>query len=430
MSAVTLHLEHEFEVTPEEEARAVCAGAPAELEGFLEASGKQQDCPTPQEIINSSHRQLSRVMWIREAVNQILQGRNGQKPLGFWVQWGKPEGRKLVDQKDAWLVLSRPLPLEPAWGLPSGSANVRSLPFLSWTSKMDCPSWGLPSGHLAVGGTCPAAIQTVVEPAKMRPIVDSVTASEGKVSFADAVCQRCYAAKGNYDRGSTAYAQLMRLAWTREAMRTTNPETGRSMFVDTMVTVIEHSDYKMDAGPVTAEDDDGREIVTSPKEPTGERFFRIHDSGDIFEPEYLNQWKQICNRLLHIQFWAPTRIWATHWGVDAVNEINADPRNLTIRPSAFHTGSHPPKIEGPGWAGASTVIHARHNRGMIPEREKLARLKAERAPDGPDDRYTWECDAYAGKTDRTCRNAVNVDGSRGCRVCWKARGEIVNYPLH
>lgn len=444
MSAVTYHLEHEFETTQDEKDRAACAGAPAELEGLLEASGKAAACPTSQDQIDKTHRQLSRTMWNREAVLQVMEGRTGLPPIGFWVQFGKPGGPQSIacdDSNTAYIILDRPLPLEPKWALPSGSENVRSQVFLTWTSKMDCPSWSIPAGHPDVNGTCQAAIQSVVDERKLLPIARRIADSEGSVQIADVVCQHCYATSGNYDRGSQAWIQQLRYVWTKEAMRIKTQGGKSTLFIDTMVTVIDRANYMMHGAPNRSKElKDGRIMPNPmPAEPKKRRYFRIHDSGDYFSRSYLAQWKEIANVLDDITFWSPTRIWATKWGVDAVNEINAEPRNLIIRPSSFHVNRYPPRIEGPGWAGASTVIHAAQNRGMRSSREKYARFKGERAAptiDG-DDRFTVECDAYAAKSDRTCRNAVDAVASEregrqvvGCRICWDEPHEIVNYPMH
>jgi len=48
-----------------------------------------------------------------------------------------------------------------------------------------------------------------------------------------------------------------------------------------------------------------------------------------------------------------------------------------------------------------------------------------------DPRFTWECPAYleaAGK--HRCRDAVDIDGTPCCRVCWTHPDEVVNYTLH
>jgi hypothetical protein len=44
------------------------------------------------------------------------------------------------------------------------------------------------------------------------------------------------------------------------------------------------------------------------------RYFRVHDSGDMFSVGYAECWLQVCRRLPEIRFWIPTRVWQTPTG--------------------------------------------------------------------------------------------------------------------
>ena len=96
---------------------------------------------------------------------------------------------------------------------------------LTQTSKMPGPSWSLPA-HKA----CPRA--------------------NGNI------CDSCYASKGCYRYSSTQNAQHARFAWTVECMRTAD---GRAQWVEYMVNSIRE---------------------------TGCQYFRVHDSGDMFNVAY------------------------------------------------------------------------------------------------------------------------------------------------
>ena len=52
-------------------------------------------------------------------------------------------------------------------------------------------------------------------------------------------------------------------------------------------------------------------------------FFRIHDSGDFGVPgvtsEYIEAWSMVAGMLPQVQFWAPTRVWATMKSVSALD---------------------------------------------------------------------------------------------------------------
>lgn len=240
----------------------------------------------------------------------------------------------------------------------------------------------------------------------------------------------CYATGGQYSTGQVQYAQVLRFLWARQAidLPATAPDGSAStVFIETMVYAIQNANYKLGGGK------------NLPAEPTGRRFFRIHDSGDFFSKKYLQQWKEITRRLPDITFWAPSRIWATGWGVDAVNDFNTPPENFIIRPSAYEVNEPGPPALGTGWAGASTVISASSNLGMTPEREEYVYSIATRVQPrlgGPDPRYTWNCQAYATNDQKhTCRKAVAPPGlggpdGKGCRACWLAPNEIINYTLH
>src|SRR5215468_2647692 len=119
---------------------------------------------------------------------------------------------------------------------------------LTQTSKMPGPSWSLPA-HRA----CPRANGTI--------------------------CDSCYAAKGCYRYSSTQNAQNARFAWTVESMRTA---AGRQQWIAAMVAGIRES---------------------------GCTYFRVHDSGDMFNVAYAECWYAVCQALPAVRFWIPTRSW-------------------------------------------------------------------------------------------------------------------------
>src|SRR6516165_7357848 len=124
---------------------------------------------------------------------------------------------------------------------------------LTLTSKMPGPSWSLPA-HRA----CPRANGTI--------------------------CNSCYAGKGCYQYPSTRNAQNARFRWTVESMRTVEGFLG---WVDTMAAAIQE---------------------------TGCEYFRVHDSGDMFNAQYAAAWLEVCIRLPRVKFWIPTRAWQSPSG--------------------------------------------------------------------------------------------------------------------
>lgn len=204
---------------------------------------------------------------------------------------------------------------------------------LTQTSKMPGPSWSLPA-HRA----CPRANGSI--------------------------CGDCYASKGCYQFATTRDAQRARFDWTRDAIRT--PE-GRQSWVSAMVSAIQ-----------------------------GESYFRVHDSGDMFNATYADCWYQICVALPMTRFWIPTRAWQQPSGplpvfdplLNALRKLAALP-NVTVRPSALNFGDAAPIVRG---------LHA----GTTAE--------------------------FAG-----CHEcpAPQQDGNCGdCRHCWDARDQAVSYTRH
>jgi len=214
----------------------------------------------------------------------------------------------------------------------------------------------------------------------------------------------------------------MRYIWTRDALRMANgglwnplehgpgaQPAGVGHWLDAMSYAVEHADYVLEGGRP-------RDTSAGPYLPERHpgRYFRIHDSGDFFAPGYVWMWKEIANRFPDILFWAPSRYWATGKGAKQVNEINANPGNLVIKPSAYHINEPPPQNLGPGWAAGSTA-HAR-------EEKDAGYARGE---------FDWDCQAYAVEEEsHSCRHAVAPDGQRGCRACWRFSDATICYTLH
>src|ERR1051326_2561102 len=117
-----------------------------------------------------------------------------------------------------------------------------SVRLLTQTSKMPGLSWSLPA-HQA----CPRANGSI--------------------------CDSCYAAKGCYRFRATRHAQAVRFRWTVEAMRS---PADRQRWMETMIRAIRGARC---------------------------RYFRVHDSGDMFSHTYAECWLEVCRRLPETQFW-------------------------------------------------------------------------------------------------------------------------------
>lgn len=354
--------------------------------------------------LNKSHAELLSLAWLRESLTQALINRH------YRVQAGDIHGQH---QDEVFIVLDGPI-VPPGefvtpWS-PPGSGTMQQVRLLSWTAKMGSPSFSLPAGPIESGGACPGATagQSIVPVSALRAASRRVSAVLGKpVRLQQAICQHCYAEGGNYAYASKQAASLLVYIWARNAI-------ANGTFVETMSYAVNNADYLLDGGSVGS----GKEKKIYKPERQKGRYFRIHDSGDFFSADYLAGWRQVADLHPDITFWAPSRIWATSWGIEAVNEIN-DPRhhpdNLIIRPSAYHTNEYAPERLGPGWARGSVVYS--------PEQ------KAEGERDGA---YNFDCQAYAVENQaHSCRNAIAPDGREGCRACWRhGRDLTINYTLH
>jgi hypothetical protein len=393
---------------------------------------------TSVEALQPSHAELVRVSFTRKAQIAELNG----KP--YWIH---AKGR------DVFISLDETIGSVPAWN-PPGAGNMRNFKLLSWTQKMGTPSFSLPAGPVQSGGACPGSTggQSISEPAAMAASQRQVTAVTGMpVLLADAICQRCYATGGNYAYGSMQLTQLMRYMWARAAVKD-------GTFVDTMSWAIENANYLLDGGTVKKTREElvkgESKATTYEKERHPGRYFRIHDSGDFFSEDYLLAWKNVANNFRtgkgRITFWAPTRSWASPWGVKAVNAINADyiygegDSNLIIRPSTYHINERPPAHDmGAGFANWSVVytptIKAQETRFTDHDsdgRPTATLGGAGRTAEGSP--FNWDCQAYSVKDEaHSCRNArspFDTGGGRtqdvGCRACWQAPDMSINYTEH
>jgi hypothetical protein len=212
-----------------------------------------------------------------------------------------------------------------------------SVRLLTQTSKMPGPSWSLPA-HKA----CPRANGTI--------------------------CDSCYAGKGCYRYHSTRNAQAVRFAWTVASMRTAG---GRQAWTDAIVAAIRDN---------------------------GTRYFRVHDSGDMFSTGYAECWLEVCRCLPDVRFWIPTRAWQQPRSplpvfdplLATLRQLASLP-NVTVRPSALNFGDLPPVVAG---------LHA----------GSTASVNAPAIRQCPAPKHGGQC----GR----------------CRLCWTAKSAPVSYKRH
>lgn len=147
------------------------------------------------------------------------------------------------------------------------------------------------------------------------------------------VCAHCYAKKGRYVMPPVRNALEKRFEWVNDCMA--RGDAGMDEFVSTMVEA----------------------ITRSVKSQTGDRVFRVHDSGDLFAPWYVRAWIRVCESLPYVSFWFPTRSWRAKAGPmrDALLALHALP-NVTVKPSALFEDVPPPRIPGFGAGTGVTTL--------------------------------------------------------------------------
>lgn len=318
-----------------------------------------------------------------------------------------------------------------------------SCSFFSNTSKMYCGSWSIPAGGISMGGTCPSANTTnevkKYDPKGFATSVKSIPKLAAKLTVDSGtfprrlpmagpgdsaalvtlgedrnICERCYAAKGNFGNPNIQMWQMARFAWAYDALE-------RGAFVDEMVAAL-RSFLSHKLARADAEQDT--------------RFFRIHDSGDFFSPEYMIGWARVAEKMPEVSFWAPTRVWML-WPETIAEALEIAP-NLTIRPSALQFGDPAPMVDGVKTCGSTAHLAASAD-PLEPLRLGIAE---------------WDCPAYA-LDGKTCSGAMDaskvktpaqreyIEAARenfrrifgheaplDCRVCWSKPEATVSYPAH
>lgn len=151
------------------------------------------------------------------------------------------------------------------------------------------------------------------------------------------ICHGCYASINRYNMPNVLRSQHIRFEWTKDLMRS-DPD----LWVHTM-----------------------RDAIASHVEND---FFRVHDSGDFFHPNYVRMWYEVCESLPEIHFWFPTRCYphsssmSTLWMTN-LRELASLP-NVTVRPSALRWDEPSPQVSFLS-KGSTAVLSERHDLGHL-----------------------------------------------------------------
>ncbi len=319
-------------------------------------------------------------------------------------------------------------PSSPPW---SGDKNplLSSIQLFTDTSKMGAPSFSLPVGPPSFGGSCPGSLGAMTTAPATKQTIPGRSGHVSQRQFAlhvingtnprlpnvpanvdhsYAVCQNCYVSKGNHAMYWGNNLRIVtRYAWTRAAVT-------QGLFASSIIEAMKH--------------------VQFPAEPPalahlGQRYFRIHDAGDFYDQHYLAAWHAIAKAYdgntpgqPRTVFWAPTRIWATDWGIAAVAKVNGGANfldNFVIRPSGYIIDAAGPEIRpigrATGFASPTTVDTKAHAEAVV----------AGKAPRT----FDWMCPAQESE-EGSCLSSPSPTGSLGCRVCWVHPQLRTCYKLH
>lgn len=206
------------------------------------------------------------------------------------------------------------------------------VPLLTETSKMASPSFSLPAFTSLTGGTCP-----------MAEVSDSrMEALAGLRGRKTVICSACYALTSGY-----AYANVMtdaagRKDWVDKGLK--KDRTGAFMggLFATMIasyaiwgrggkrskqeigvwdgeqitkwgarkrTVVKNTALKI--ASYDTQEVRPNTLALFEGTPKGKLagFFRLHDSGDLFSPKYIQAWTVAARTMPKVYIWIPTRTW-------------------------------------------------------------------------------------------------------------------------
>ncbi len=205
---------------------------------------------------------------------------------------------------------------------------------LTSASKMPSMSYSLPAFK-----SCPSAFLGVN--ARILPTGERINVDK------QSNCGNCYAGKGAYAWAPTKRAQEARFKWTLAVLASGDS----SAFVTLMTEAVSQEATRQQKRFY-------RQIAKGEREyGTFQAVFRLHDSGDLFSPQYCNAWAQVAAALPDVDFWCPTRQYRSkNMHMQAALLAFAALPNVSLRPSALMFEDDAPKIAG--YAAGTTASKA------------------------------------------------------------------------
>ena len=179
---------------------------------------------------------------------------------------------------------------------------------LSNPSKMPCLGFNIPAFKY-----CPAAQLMAKVKDKAKKFI----------------CDACYACKGFYMFNNVKQSLQDKATFVTKSLHQDNGQS----FVDEISKQITKKYF----------DAKGNKKVLK---NVNTDLFRVHDSGDLFSPKYIEAWIKICQNFPSIRFWFPTREWARDSQLPSLKKL-ASLKNVCLKPSALYVDEPAPQIDGP-----------------------------------------------------------------------------------
>ncbi len=317
---------------------------------------------------------------------------------------------------------------------------------LGTTGKMKCWGFSLPAGPPSLLGTCLGSIPGFpMLTEKQRAVrLSDAAKSRGPIKVRTFVCGGCYALKARYTEPGMIFTTETRRQIVRALLRSGGPEKMAGVFEQALLACQAKS---MRAYAALKKGGTYRELSYSVSDPA---FFRLHDAGDFWSPEYAEGWFEVARRfqkgrrhkgfdLPAVTFWTPTRLWAiAKFGPGSCPssiDFSCAPKNLTARPSALHFSESAPLIHGFPKGSASGPREKSKELGTwlcpayLPPKEGGG---AEPHPKFGESRWVQgTCTRSEGPGARSGNKAHRrVPDGHGCRVCWLDPNRSVVYMEH
>ena len=212
---------------------------------------------------------------------------------------------------------------------------------------MYCPSFSLPAVY-----SCPGSLQNENSP-----------------------CSGCYSQMNMYMCDNVVIPQFLRFEWTKSCLKS---QRGRIKWIDTMVDAIfRATPYK------------GDEV----------RYFRWHDSGDLFSPSYTRVVAEVIRLTPYVRHWIPTQSHRSKNNkiVGVIIKHILPLSNVVVRPSTDKINEQP-EVWWVNKVWGSSV-------------------------------YLTEPDIPIGVL--ACPKSLKTQlNCRGCRVCWNSPSIAVGFLIH